>query len=261
MSTCPKRSFFSWTWKFRACFRGLWAFRWNRRWHLEQRINTDGAFRIFCHANRFKSQVHCVKNVVQHARIIHMPCLYFCAGTRKREGDREKTGYDLKGSWKYCLPGMWFSVYMPGMRFPVYMPGMRFSDYMPGMWFEFTCPACNSNFTCPACNLNFTCRACNLNFTCPAYNWNFTCPACNWNFTDAACNFWLQGMHPNFTCPGYDFFLTWRTKRIFLCPELSNVSRLRNSSVLLVFLLHVACRENYHAYITILTNALYKFSF
>ena len=64
-------------------------------WHLEQRINTDGAFRIFCHANRFKkyvaaltSQVHCVKNVVQHARIIHMPCLYFCAGTRKREGGR-----------------------------------------------------------------------------------------------------------------------------------------------------------------------------
>ena len=57
------------------------------------------------------------------------------------------------------------------------------------------------------------------------------------------------------------FFLTWRTKRIFLCPELSNVSRLRNSSVLLVFLLHVACRENYHAHITILTNALYKFSF
>ena len=134
-------------------------------WYLEQRINTEGAFRIFCHVNRFKkyvaaltSQVHCVKNVVQHARIIHMPCLYFCAGTRKREGDREKTGYDLKGSWKNCLPGMWFSVYMPGMWFsvympgmwfpvympgmwfPVYMPGMRFSDYMPGMWFSVYMP-------------------------------------------------------------------------------------------------------------------------
>ena len=40
-------------------------------WHLEQRINIDWTFRIFCHANRFKkyvaaltSQVHCVKIVV-----------------------------------------------------------------------------------------------------------------------------------------------------------------------------------------------------
>ena len=39
---------------FGACFRGLWAIS-SESWHLEQRTNPDGAFRIFCHANYFKN--------------------------------------------------------------------------------------------------------------------------------------------------------------------------------------------------------------
>ena len=72
-------------------------------WHIEQGINSDGAFRIFSHANRFKkivatlaSQVHCVTNVVQHARKIHMPCVCFCAGTRGPRGNWERFAGVLK---------------------------------------------------------------------------------------------------------------------------------------------------------------------
>ena len=83
MSTCPKKKFFPVNMKISCLFSRFVGIS-LELWHLKQRINTDGTFRIFCHANRFKkyvaaltSQVHCVKNVVQHARIIHMPCLYF----------------------------------------------------------------------------------------------------------------------------------------------------------------------------------------
>ena len=72
------------------------------KWHLEQRINPDGAFHIFCHANCFKryvalptSCVHCAKTIVPHAHIIYMPCVYFLGVTPGQEGDRERTGYDF----------------------------------------------------------------------------------------------------------------------------------------------------------------------
>ena len=70
--------------------------------HLEQRINPDGAFRIFRHANCLKryvavlmSRVRRTKHLVQHARIIHMPWVYFLCGDWGYEGDREKTGNDF----------------------------------------------------------------------------------------------------------------------------------------------------------------------
>ena len=68
-------------------------------WHIEQGINSDGAFRIFSHANRFKkivatlaSQVHCVTNVVQHARKIHMPCVCFVLERVGAKGPRGNWG-------------------------------------------------------------------------------------------------------------------------------------------------------------------------
>ena len=116
--------------------------------HLEQRINPDGAFRIFCHANCLKryvavltSRVRRTKHLVQHARIIHMPWVHLLCGDWGHEGDRERTGNDFL------------------------------------MIENLSCPACNSQFTCPACNSQFTCPACDSQFTCPACNSQFTCPA------------------------------------------------------------------------------------
>ena len=119
-------------------------------WHIEQGINSDGAFRIFSHANRFKkivatlaSQVHCVTNVVQHA-------VCFCAGTRGREGTEGELGTICRGLEKIAWPAC---------------------DSL------FTCPACDSQITCRACDSQFTCRACDSQFTCRACIGRFICPA------------------------------------------------------------------------------------
>ena len=151
-------------------------------WHIEQGINSDGAFRIFSHANRFKkivatlaSQVHCVTNVVQHARKIHMPCVCFCAGTRGREGTEGELGTICRGlekiAWRACDSLFTCRAWKLGI----------------------SCPACDSPLTCPACDYQFTCPACDSQFTCPACDSQVTCPACDSQFACPACEFLLLG--------------------------------------------------------------------
>ena len=172
--------------------------------HLEQRINPDGAFRIFCHANCLKryvavltSRVCRTKPLVQHARIIHMPWVHLLCGDWGHEGDRERTGNDFLMIENLSCPAC-------NSQFTCSTCNSQFT--CPACNSQFTCPACNSQLTCPACNSQFTCPACNSQLTCPACNSKFTCPACNSQLTCPACNsqFTCPACDSQFTCPACD---------------------------------------------------------
>ena len=88
-----------------------------KSWHLEQRINTGGAFRIFCHANRFKKYV---------------------AALTSTKGTDRRLGMISRGLEKIACRAC----------------GSQFT--CPACDSQVTYPACHSQFTCPACDSQFT---------------------------------------------------------------------------------------------------------